>query len=396
MIKKIKERLTDAEAKRIVLALAVLAVFSALLGLFNNIEKVPLINSSGKTYAKAEVVEVLSENAAEGGGSAGAKHVMLEIKSGAHKGETIEAFSSDGYLYGADSRPGMTVMAVISEANGEIVASVGGVYRGGAIALIAVIFVAGLWLIGGKKGLLAIIGLAFTLVTIAGVFLPMIYRGSSPFLAAVVSCIITTAVCMPLIGGRSKKTAAAVISSVAGVVIAGVFAFLFGRLADVSGYNVSEIDELMFIAANTRIEVGELLFAGILIASMGAVMDVAMSVVSAVEEIHRKNPDISGRELFVSGMNVGKDTIGTMTNTLILAFVGSSVNTLVSIYAYDYPLMYTMNLYSTCIEIIRGLSGSMGVIFTVPIAAASAAFLYECRYLAGRGREAAGQPGKAR
>ena len=101
-----------------------------------------------------------------------------------------------------------------------------------------------------------------------------------------------------------------------------------------------------------------------------------MSVSSAVEEVHKKNPALTGRELFVSGMNVGRDMMGTMSNTLILAFVGSSINTIVTTYAYDYSMMYTMNLYSTCIEIIRSISGSMGVIFTVPVAAAAAAFLY--------------------
>lgn len=305
--------------------------------------------------------------------------LLGSIKSGQYKGERLEAYSTDGYLYGADSEVGMTVMAVISESNGEKVVSVGGVYRGGAVVLILVLFLLSIWIIGGRKGLLAVISLVFTLVTIVGLFLPMIYRGVSPFLSAVISCVITTAVCMPLIGGMSKKTAASIFASVAGVIIAGILAFLFGKLTDVSGYNVSEIDELMFIAANTDIQVGELLFAGILIASMGAVMDVAMSVVTAVEEIHIKNPEMSARELFVSGMKVGNDTMGTMSNTLILAFVGSSINTLVTIYAYDYPMMYTMNLYSTCIEIIRGISGSMGVVFAVPIAAAASSFLYGAR-----------------
>ncbi|HIU57851.1 MAG TPA: YibE/F family protein [Candidatus Ornithomonoglobus merdipullorum] len=380
MVSRVKDYIRSAETKRIIFSIIILALYSVVLCFFNsNIEKTPLINSEGKTYAKAEVVEIINENAAEAGERAGSQKVLLEIKSGQYKGERLEAYSTDGYLYGADSEVGMTVMAVISESNGEKVVSVGGVYRGGAVVLILVLFLLSIWIIGGRKGLLAVISLVFTLVTIVGLFLPMIYRGVSPFLSAVISCVITTAVCMPLIGGMSKKTAASIFASVAGVIIAGILAFLFGKLTDVSGYNVSEIDELMFIAANTDIQVGELLFAGILIASMGAVMDVAMSVVTAVEEIHIKNPEMSARELFVSGMKVGNDTMGTMSNTLILAFVGSSINTLVTIYAYDYPMMYTMNLYSTCIEIIRGISGSMGVVFAVPIAAAASSFLYGAR-----------------
>lgn len=369
--------LKNAEMKRIIFSLIILAAFTAVLVFVNgNIEKTPLINSEGKIYAKAVVTDILTDNSAENGERAGSQKVMVEIESGEYKGEQLEAYSTNGYLYGADSEIGMKVMAVISESSGEKVVSIGGVYRITPIIIIAALFLMSIWVIGGRRGVLAIIGLGFTFVTIIGLFLPMIYRGFSPFISAVISCIITTGVCMPLIGGMTKKTVSAVFSTVAGVVIAGVLAYLFGKMTDISGYNVSEIEELMFIAANTKIQIGELLFAGILIASMGAVMDVGMSVSSAVEEVHKKNPALTGRELFVSGMNVGRDMMGTMSNTLILAFVGSSINTIVTTYAYDYSMMYTMNLYSTCIEIIRSISGSMGVIFTVPVAAAAAAFLY--------------------
>ncbi len=364
---------------RVIFSAVILTIFVLFLAYINNIEKTPLINSSGKTYAKAEVTEILTDNSAENGGHAGTQTVTLKIESGKYKGELLEAYSTNGYLYGADSKPGMKVMAVISESNGEKVVTIGGVYRINALLFIGLIFFASIWLLGKRKGIFAIIGLIFTFITIIWIFLPLVYRGISPFLAAVISCALTTAVCVPLIGGMSEKTISAVVSTVAGVIISGLLAFIFGRLTDVNGYNVSEIDELMFIASSTDIKVGELLFAGILIASLGAVMDVGMSVPSAIEELHRKNPQMSGKELFVSGMKVGRDMMGTMSNTLILAFAGTSISTIVTVYAYNYPMMYTMNLYSTCIEIIRGISGSMGVIFTIPIAAFVSSFLYEIK-----------------
>lgn len=364
---------------RVVFSTVILIIFTLFLVYLNNIEKIPLINNSGKTYAKAEVTEILTDNSAENGGRAGTQTVLLKIESGKYKGELLEAYSTDGYLYGVDSKPGMKVMAVISESNGEKVVTIGGIYRINALILIGLIFFVSIWLFGKKKGFLAIIGLIFTFITILWIFLPLVYRGMSPFLAAVISCALTTVVCVPLIGGMSKKTISATISTIAGVIIAGLLAFIFGKMTDVTGYNVSEIDELMFIASSTNIKVGELLFAGILIASLGAVMDVGMSVPSAIEELHRKNPQMNGKELFISGIRVGRDMMGTMSNTLILAFAGTSINTVVTIYAYNYPMMYTMNLYSTSIEIIRGISGSMGVIFTIPIAAAISSFLYEIK-----------------
>lgn len=364
---------------RVVFSTVILIIFTLFLVYLNNIEKIPLINNSGKTYAKAEVTEILTDNSAENGGRAGTQTVLLKIESGKYKGELLEAYSTDGYLYGVDSKPGMKVMAVISESNGEKVVTIGGIYRINALILIGLIFFVSIWLFGKKKGFLAIIGLIFTFITILWIFLPLVYRGMSPFLAAVISCALTTVVCVPLIGGMSKKTISATISTIAGVIIAGLLAFIFGKMTDVTGYNVSEIDELMFIASSTNIKVGELLFAGILIASLGAVMDVGMSVSSAIEELHRKNPQMNGKELFISGIRVGRDMMGTMSNTLILAFAGTSINTVVTIYAYNYPMMYTMNLYSTSIEIIRSISGSMGVIFTIPIAAAISSFLYEIK-----------------
>ena len=107
-------------------------------------------------------------------------------------------------------------------------------------------------------------------------------------------------------------------------------------MTDISGYNVSAIESLIYVRDQTGIEVGQLLFAGILIASLGAVMDVAMSISSTIEEISYQNPELGIKGLFFSGMRVGKDMMGTMSNTLILAFAGGSINTLVFIYAYNY------------------------------------------------------------
>ena len=98
-------------------------------------------------------------------------------------------------------------------------------------------------------------------------------------------------------------------------------------------------------------------------------MDVAISVASTINEIHDKNPQLSRKELFSSGINVGRDMMGTMSNTLILAFTGSSINTLVYIYSYNYSYYQVLNMYSIGIEIIQGISATLGVILTVPFVA---------------------------
>ena len=109
------------------------------------------------------------------------------------------------------------------------------------------------------------------------------------------------------------------------------------------------------------------MFAGIIISSLGAVMDVGMSIASVVFEIHKKAPGLSKIELFKSGMNVGKDIMGTMANTLILAFTGASLSIMILLMAYNMPYFRAINLNVVSTEIIQGLSGSIGLVLTVPI-----------------------------
>ena len=202
----------------------------------------------------------------------------------------------------------------------------------------------------------------------------MIYRGHSPIMSAVLVVALTTVATIYLVGGASKKTLSAIGGSIGGVLIAALFALFFSKISGITGYNVSDIEDLIYIQEQTNIKVGELLFAGILIASMGAVMDVAMSISSTIEEISFQNPGLTRTELFLSGMRVGRDMMGTMSNTLILAFAGGSINTLVFIYAYNYEYLQVINMYSVGVELIQGIASSMGVIMTVPLSSGLAAW----------------------
>ncbi len=205
----------------------------------------------------------------------------------------------------------------------------------------------------------------------------MIYKGISPILAAVLVVAFTTIVTMCMVDGITKKSVAAMLGTVIGVVFSGAFALIFGQVTSITGYNVSDIENLVYVGEMTDIKIGELLFAGILIASLGAVMDVGMSIASTLNELKEQNPQMMTKELFQSGMNVGRDMMGTMTNTLILAFTGGSINTLVFIFAYNYEYQQVINMYSGGIEIMQGLSSSLGVIMAVPVTSWIAAFLYK-------------------
>ena len=154
--------------------------------------------------------------------------------------------------------------------------------------------------------------------------------------------------------------------TISGVLIAGIFATVFGKITRITGYNIEDIETMVYVSQNSKLQIGGVLFSGILIASLGAVMDVAVSISSTIEEIHNKRPELTAKELFKSGIHVGKDMMGTMSNTLILAFTGSSLNTMIMIYAYAYPYNQMINMYSLGIEILRGIPGTIGIILAVP------------------------------
>ena len=131
----------------------------------------------------------------------------------------------------------------------------------------------------------------------------------------------------------------------------------------------------MLQASDGGLQISGLLVCGILISSMGAVMDVAMAIASSLHELHTHNPELSPLGLFRSGMNIGRDAMGTMANTLILAFAGSSFNLLILIQIYDIPFLQLANTDFLCIEVLQSVAGSMGILLTVPLVAAISAYL---------------------
>ena len=373
MLEELKKTGIKTIAGRGCLAIAGI-LFLLFLYRYSQIDKVILYETEGRTFAKAEVMDVIEDNETEDGISIGNQIVSLKLTSGKWKGKTVEATSSSSYLYGAHCKKGSKVIAIVSESQGEMTASVYSQNREMQLYLIIAIFVFTIILIGGKKGLASVIGLGFTILCILFLFLPMIYKGISPIWSAVLVVILTTVATMYLVGGISRKTITAILGTVSGVLISALFAMLFCKMTNISGYNVSDIEDLIYIRDQTGIKVGELLFSGILISALGAVMDVAMSISSTIEEIHCQNSELTIKELFQSGMNVGKDMMGTMSNTLILAFAGGSINTLVFIFAYNYEYLQVVNMYAIGIEIIQGIASSMGVILTVPITSFLAAW----------------------
>ena len=236
----------------------------------------------------------------------------------------------------------------------------------GLIAVFALLLV----VIGRRKGLMALLGLAYTLASVWFILIPMLLRGADPILTAIGIVALTTAASLILLTGLSRKTLCATLGCIGGVAAAGLFAALCGTISPLNGFNLTEAEELILRASD---RISGLFVSGILIASLGAVMDVAMSISSACWELREVDPALTRGALFRSGMNIGRDAMGTMANTLILAFAGSSLNVLILFQVYDYPMIQLFNADSIAVELIRGVGGSIGIILTVPLVAALSA-----------------------
>lgn len=338
-----------------------------LISLNQHVEKIALLPQDGSSFAKAEVIEILQDNVQENSIRNGTQILSVEIKDGAYKGSVVKATNITSYLYGAsECETGSKVIVQLSEGKDAISASVYNYDRGNVIYLFIGLFLLVLFVIGGKKGLGAIASLIFTFISILFLYLPMIYLGFSPFFCAVLVVALTTMVTMYLIGGFSYKTLCSILGTLAGVIIAGIIANLFGYFGHINGYNVEDIETLVYIGQNSKIQIGGLLFSGVLISALGAVMDVAMSVSTTIEEIYHHNSALTRKELFQSGIKVGSDMMSTMSNTLILAFTGGSISILIIDYAYHMPYLQILNSYTIGIEIMQGIAGTLGVVLTVP------------------------------
>ena len=362
--------------KRWVPPLVLLALFLLLVVRLNQVDKVALVSREGQTFEKGVVTEILQDNIQLDGSRTGEQVVRVLMKSGELKGQEIETTSSSGFLFGAPCTVGMKVVVMQSLSGDTVVSSVYAQDREFQILAFAALYLLALCLIGGWQGAMGALGLIFTFGCILWVYLPLVYRGWSPFWSAVLVCAVTAVVTLWLVGGPTRKTLVATAGTVAGVVMAGVAAALFSAATGITGWNVSDIESLMTLWSTADIQVGGLLFSGLLISSLGATMDVAMSIASSMAEVQAQTPDISRRALFQAGMRVGRDMMGTDSNTLILAFAGGSVSMLVLDYAYDLPWLQIINSNNIGIAVMQGLAGSFGVVLSVPVTVALATLLY--------------------
>jgi len=334
-----------------------------------------ITRTSGVEYETARVLDVLADNV-QGNPDAenvlvGTQRLNLEITSGRYTGDQVEVTHYLSPYFSIHAEEGMTLsVRILTTGDNQYDVSVYNYERTPWLLLFVAVFLLALIVVGGKQGISAVFGLLFTMGGVIFVLLPLlVQRGWQPVPTTLMIVALTSFVSFVFIGGLHTKSMVAALGSFGGVLLAGLFAFIAGRVVRISGLNMDEAESLLLTAADGGLKVKGLLICGILIAAEGAIMDISMSIASAVDEVRRVNPALSARELFCSGMRVGRDAMGTMANTLVLAFAGTGLNTMLLIYAYDASFEQLMNAEFLSMELIRAIAGSLGMILAVPLVA---------------------------
>lgn len=354
--------------------LIIILLFGIFLYHFNVSHPVTYNRQNGKSYIryeKAQVLSVKNNSLTQFKQSKniyfGTQEAEVKILSGEHKNQVKNVINYLSDTHNVYLKPNMKIIVDISTAGDTYSVTVYNYYRANIQYIFIFVFFAAICIVGGKKGFRSVLGLVFTLTCIIFLFVPMLYRGYSPILASIIVIIITTCVTLFLLNSWSAKTLSAILGTMSGVIIAGIIELIFGHFAHLTGLNLTGVESLNMISNVSGMKVYQLLTAAILIASLGAVMDLSISIASSIQEIYISNGNTNKKELFKSGMSVGKDMMGTMVNTLILAFTGASLTMIIIIYSYNVSYNQLINMDMVSLEIIQGLTGSMAIIFTVPI-----------------------------
>lgn len=299
--------------------------------------------------------------------------VEVKVLTGSHKGEKviIDNMLMGNPAYDINLKKGDRVILHAEQGDGGVNFFIADKQRANVLYWLTGLFFALLLFIGHKKGLFSLISILVTLGLIFWVLTPLILKGINPILATVVICVLASVIAIYLVGGLNAKSTAAILGTVLSLSFAGVLSFLTIKFASLTGFSSEE--SLFLFSAHPNLNFVGVLAASMIIGALGAVMDIGMSISSTVNELFASNAGMTIRELFKSGMNVGQDIIGTMANTLILAYLGGALSLVLLSNNIDLQKFFNLNQVAT--EISSALIGSIAIVLCVPITAIIAAYL---------------------
>ena len=334
-------------------------------------------------YESAVVDQILSDSTQEDPVAEdhfrGSQMLTVTVKSGRYAGTRMLADSTVGPLFGQPLAVGDRVTVGLSTyADGTVRCYVYEYNRAPGLAVILALFLLVTVAVGGKVGARSLLCLGLTAAALIWILLPLLLQGWPTIPTAFLIAVLVSVVTFVILGGVEKKTVCACLGTLAGIALAALFALAAQRLLRIDGYRQEYAEALLQLrqTGESAVGISGLLAAGVIVSALGAVMDVAMSISSAVQELRRVNDSLTPRELLRSGMNIGRDMVGTMTNTLILAIAGSGLTLIVYICSLGLQPRQLLSSAYISLEAISAIASSIGVILAVPLTAAFCALAF--------------------
>ena len=334
-------------------------------------------------YENAVVEQILTDSTeadpVSEGHFRGNQNLIVRVKTGRYAGQQMMADNTVGPIYGCPMAVGDGVtMGLSTYSDGTVRCYIYEYDRSMGLALVLAAFLLVTVLVGGKVGLKSLLSLGLTVAALIFILLPLLLRGWPTILTTFFVSVLVTAATFVILGGVDKKTVCACLGTLAGIALATVFGLLAQKLLRIDGYRQEYAEALLQLRQTEESAIGitGLITAGVIVSALGAVMDVAMSISSALQELTRVNPDLTSKDLFRSGMNIGRDMVGTMTNTLILAILGSGLTLVVYIYSLGLQPWQLLSSAYMSLEAISAVASSIGVMLAVPLTAAICAYVF--------------------
>lgn len=305
--------------------------------------------------------------------------VQIKVLTGQFKGtvQTLDNMLTGNPAYDISLNKGDKVVLHLEAKNTEINSVddvdffIADVKRDYSLEAFAALFMILLVIIGRKKGVFSLVSIIATISLMFFVLVPLILHGVNPVVSAVVVGILSTIITIYLVGGFNSKSSAAIIGTGLSLIFAGGMSLAAIWMARLTGFAGEE--SMFLYSTRPDLSFKGILAASMIIAALGALMDTGVSIASSVNEIYETDKKLTVNQLFKSGMNIGKDIIGTMSNTLILVYLGSALPLVLLSNNIDLQKFFNLNQVAT--EILSALIGSISILACVPLTAIIAAYL---------------------
>lgn len=363
--------------KNVIFSLICLIAIIVLLLIPTGFQKAIYTNAEG---VKVKILEVNNDSIISSGLiQSGEQSATIKVLSGSFKGETHEGVNLLSGSLETDKifKAGDYAFALIEKTNNDefLFANLVDHYRLHLEVLLIGFFVVLLIIFSGSTGVRTIISFAFTLICILKIFVPMLLKGYHPIYLALIIGVVISTVTLILVGGFTKKAYSAIFGSIAASLITCVLAIFFGNLFNIHG-SILQWSESLIYSGYQNLNLTLIYQAGIYLSCSGAILDLAIDISAAVEEVVDKKTDISRKEILLSGLNVGRSVVGSQTTTLLLAYMGSFIGVMMVYMAQGTPLMSILNTKFISSEIVQTFVGCIGLVIVSPLTSLICSIIY--------------------